>query len=119
MPDYALALAVHTHDSGASVLGMAGELDYHTAPRLRRIVEKLVLQAGVPLILEVSGLTFCDSIGVTGLIFAYQRARTAAAPFALAGANRDLAHVFEITGIDRLLDLQPDVEQALRALGRN
>ncbi|MEV4614968.1 STAS domain-containing protein [Kitasatospora sp. NPDC049258] len=117
MPDYVLALAVHTHPSGASVLSLTGELDYHTAPRLCRTVEKLSLDAATPLVLEVSSLLFCDSIGVTALLFAYRHALAASAPFAVAGAGKDLAQIFEITGIDRLFDLHEDVDRALAAIG--
>lgn len=80
-------------------------------------METLPLEAGTPLILDASGLTFCDSIGVTALISAYQRAQAAAAPFAVTGSNRDLNHVFEITGVDRLFALHPDVAAAAAALG--
>ncbi|MEU1425084.1 STAS domain-containing protein [Kitasatospora sp. NPDC005751] len=117
MPDFALAMAVHTHPSGATVLTVTGELDYHTAPRLSRMVEGLPLAAAVPLVLDVGGLSFCDSIGVSALISGYQRATAASAPFAVAGAGRDLTQILQITGIDRIFGLYESVDQAVAACG--
>ncbi|MER8188425.1 STAS domain-containing protein [Kitasatospora sp. NPDC094015] len=117
MPDFALAMAVHTHPSGATILTITGELDYHTAPRLSRTVEGIALTAAVPLVLDASGLSFCDSIGVSALISAYQRATTASAPFAVAGVGRDLAQILRITGVDRIFGLFENVDQAVAACG--
>ncbi|MFJ8043335.1 STAS domain-containing protein [Kitasatospora sp. NPDC096147] len=115
MPDYTLATSVHTHPSGAVVVVADGELDHHTAPRLIRTLTTLEPTAGLPLVLDLSGLSFCDSAGLSALVAAYRVAVNAGAPFALAGADRDLTRMLRITGVDGVFGLYPDVEQAVAA----
>ncbi|WP_282206394.1 STAS domain-containing protein [Kitasatospora fiedleri] len=60
---------------GATVVALAGELDYHTAPRLHRAVERT--SEALPLVLDLALLRFCDSLGVAELLFAFRRTRAA------------------------------------------
>ncbi|MGW3636120.1 STAS domain-containing protein, partial [Streptomyces sp. NPDC005122] len=46
------------------------------------------------------------------------RAQAAGSPLALAGVSADLAHVFEIVGLDQLFTLYPTIEEAIESLRR-
>ncbi|AKL64297.1 MULTISPECIES: STAS domain-containing protein [Streptomyces] len=116
MTDRILTATRHTHSRGATVLVVVGELDHHTAPELKRVVESTPFSPGVPLLIDVSGLAYCDSTGITVFIGAYHRACEADAPMSMVGLNADLTNVFRIVGLDQLFTLQPTVEDALSAL---
>ncbi|MET9126081.1 STAS domain-containing protein [Streptomyces sp. NPDC004528] len=115
MTQRTLVAASTAHSSGVTVLTAAGELDYHTAGELRAAVDDAAFTADGTVI-DLSGLTYCDSTGLTVLVTAYQRAEAAGSPLALAGLSADLIHVFEIVGLDQLFTLFPTVEEAVASL---
>ncbi|GAA4877571.1 anti-sigma factor antagonist [Kitasatospora terrestris] len=114
MPEYALTVEVRTHPGGATVVVLAGELDYHTAPRLHRAVERT--PETLPLVLDLALLSFCDSLGVAELLFAFRRTQAAGTSLALAGTTADVARLLAMTGVDRLLPRHDTVDAAVDAL---
>jgi anti-sigma B factor antagonist len=112
-----LTAASKAHSSGVTVLTATGELDYHTATELRAAVDDAAFTTDGTVI-DLSGLTYCDSTGLTVLVTAYQRAQAAGSPLALAGLNTDLTHMFEIVGLDQLFTLCPTLEDAVDSLRR-
>ncbi|PWS46132.1 anti-sigma factor antagonist [Streptomyces sp. FT05W] len=103
VPDRALVVTADHSPSGAVVLRLTGVLDHLTAARFRRTVEEIPLRAESPLVLDMSRLSFCDSVGLTELLLAHRRARTASTSVLLVGVSRELGHLLELTGVDRVL----------------
>ncbi|MYR62018.1 anti-sigma factor antagonist [Streptomyces sp. SID625] len=110
-----LAVTPHQTSEGPLVLEVAGELDHHTAHLLSRAVEDVRFDEG-GLIIDLSGLTYCDSTGITVLISAYQRSQATGAPLALAGVNPDQMRVFTIVGLDSVFTFHPGTEAAIAAM---
>lgn len=96
---------MHRDADTGPVLHVAGELDYDQAAALRRQVEQLVLTPGQCLTLDLSGLAFCDSTGITALLAARQHAQTAGADVVLAAVPPDLLRVLSIVGLDQIFRL--------------
>ena len=73
------------------VVRVLGELDYRHAPAFRPEMEK-AWEAGAPsmIVVDVTGLTFCDSTGVAELILALQRSRALGVRLALVGVHGTL-----------------------------
>ncbi|MFD7712588.1 STAS domain-containing protein [Streptomyces sp. NPDC059785] len=97
------------------VLEVAGDLDYDTAADLRRAVESLALTAGRLLVLDLGGLDFCDSSGLTALIVARNHALAAQADIALAAVPANTARVLGIVGLDQVFAIHPDAAGATAA----
>ncbi|GHB38808.1 anti-sigma factor antagonist [Streptomyces xanthochromogenes] len=116
MTDPTLTATRHTHSRGATVLAVAGELDHHTAPELSRLIQDTSFGPEVPVLIDLSELTYCDSTGITVLIGADRRARQEGGSLSLVAVNPDLMHVFRIIGLDQLFTFQPTVEDAIDAL---
>ncbi|MFE9809279.1 STAS domain-containing protein [Streptomyces sp. NPDC005227] len=114
--DRTLTATCHHHASGATVLTVAGELDHHTAPDLARVVQETPFSPDVPLLMDVSELTYCDSTGLTVFVSAYDRALKAESRLLLVGMTSDMTHLFRIVGLDQLFTFQPTVEDAIDAL---
>lgn len=112
LPDRALELTADHSPSGEVVLRLTGELDHLTADRFRRAVEEIPLRAESPLVLDMSRLAFCDSVGLTELVLAHRRARTAGASVRLVGVSRELGHLLELTGVDRVLAVEKNPHRA-------
>ena len=85
-PDANLAVTLQAEPAGPCLITASGELDYHTGPRLRACLDDVTLASGAALVLDLSGITYCDSTGVSVLAHAYRRTEAAGARLALAGA---------------------------------
>ncbi|GAA4983282.1 STAS domain-containing protein [Kitasatospora paranensis] len=97
------------------VLEVAGELDYATAPGLRDLVTTLTLRPGQRLVVDLSGMGFCDSSGLTALLAARHHAHAAQAEIALAAVPAHTLRTLHIVGLDQIFTLRPDAESATRA----
>lgn len=108
-------LIVTQHTRPGSVrLALTGELDYGTAPRLRAAVEQTALAAGDRLVIEMSGLAFCDSSGISALLAASTFTRTAGAALVLAAVPARVLNVFELTGLTEIFTVLADDLDASR-----
>ncbi|GII60771.1 anti-sigma factor antagonist [Sphaerisporangium krabiense] len=114
--DHALTVTLQPHSPHVQVLVVAGDLDHHTTRRLRAVLDELTLAAGDALVIDLSALTFCDSTGISILIAAHQRAQQAGAALGLAAMDSDIAHIFQIMGLDRLFSFYDTTDKAIAAL---
>ncbi|MFD4244241.1 STAS domain-containing protein [Streptomyces sp. NPDC058525] len=108
----ALTITIRDAETGP-VLGLAGDLDYDQAPRLRQALEALTLRPGQRLVMDLSRIRFCDSSGITVLIVARNLAVAAGADMALAGVPDNTLRILRIVGLDQVFPLHPDVATAL------
>lgn len=107
-----LSVAVRHH--GASVvLAPEGELDHDTAELLSGPLEQCVDEGYSRLVVDCSGLEFCDSTGLNVLLGARLQAEAAGGGVHLAGMSRVVARVFEITGAEAVFTVHADLESAL------
>ncbi|WP_327064383.1 STAS domain-containing protein [Kitasatospora sp. NBC_01250] len=94
------------------VLEITGDLDYATAPGLRKAVENLTLTTGQRLVLDLTQLEFCDSSGITALLAARNLAAEQGADMALAAVPANTIRILHIVGLDRVFTLHPDISAA-------
>ncbi|MER6434366.1 STAS domain-containing protein [Streptomyces sp900105245] len=87
-------------------VGVFGELDVFTGPELRTVVSECLDQRPAHLVLDVSGVSFCDSSGLAALLEAHSSALQAGATFTLDGVRPALLHVLRITGLDARFGLR-------------
>ncbi|WP_033212330.1 STAS domain-containing protein [Kitasatospora phosalacinea] len=108
-------LSIEQRDTATGpVLHLVGDLDYEQAPRLRRHLDTLVLRVGHCLLMDLSGLEFCDSSGITALLTAHGQARTAGAAFALAAVPPRTLRLLSIVGLDQVLTIRPHTDAPAR-----
>jgi anti-anti-sigma factor len=93
-------------------LALRGELDFHSAPQVREAVGRLTVHEGDQVVLDLSGLTFCDSSGITAFIVARNKTLEAKAGIALAGSPAHIVRVLRTVGLDQVFPLHPDVRSA-------
>ncbi len=107
--------SVTTRTTGAgAVVTVEGELDVATAPRLRAEVAALVLEPGQVLAVDLAGVTFCDSSGISALIAARNVAETAGAAVALVALPARLSRTFGLIGLADFFPTYPSAEDAFR-----
>jgi anti-sigma B factor antagonist len=111
-----LAVTLESKGEGQSLLSVSGELDYNTAPQLRAELDAVSLHPGGILIIDLSGLTYCDSTGISVMVGAQQRAKAAGTALALAGVNPDIIRIFRVISLHQVFSFYENVEAATRAL---
>jgi anti-anti-sigma factor len=94
------------------VLEIFGELDYFTAGELLELIPTITLQPGRRLVLDLSGMEFCDSSGLSALIAAHHHAQAAQADFALAAVPAHTLRMLRIVGLDQIFPVHPDGDNA-------
>ncbi|MFD5721455.1 STAS domain-containing protein [Streptomyces sp. NPDC127036] len=94
------------------ILAITGDLDYDSAPRLRETVNKLTLTRGQVLTLDLAGLEYCDSSGLTVILTARNLATEQDADIALAAIPDNVARILSITGLDRVFTIHPGASTA-------
>jgi anti-anti-sigma factor len=90
------------------LLRIAGDLDYATSEELRTRVTGLTLEPGQCLVLDLGGLEFCDSSGITALLVARHHAAAAGADVALEAVPDNTMRILRIVGLDQILTIRPD-----------
>ncbi|MFF9488483.1 STAS domain-containing protein [Streptomyces sp. NPDC014676] len=100
------------HAPTGPVLEISGDLDYTTAGELRALITALTLQPGQRLVLDLAGLEFCDSSGITAMITARNHAQAAHADIALAAVPDPTLRVLRLVGLDQIFPLHPDSDAA-------
>lgn len=98
-----MALAIEVADSGTtSTVALAGELDLSTAARLQTAIDELVAQGRHRLVVDLTGLTFCDSTGLTTFVRGNRDCSAKGGWLRLSGAQ---GHVERVIGISGLLEV--------------
>jgi anti-sigma B factor antagonist len=98
-----------TTDGGDVVVAVRGELDVLTAPFLWEQMEPALPGVTGKLVFDFAGLGFIDSMGLGVIVRAQTRLRGEAPErqIVVRHLNAHARKVFEITGLDRVLDVQP------------
>ncbi|MEK0098005.1 STAS domain-containing protein [Streptomyces sp. NPDC056002] len=94
------------------VLEITGDLDHETAPELRKAVEALTLAQGQLLVLDLAGLDFCDSSGISALLSARSLAMKQGGGTALAAVPANTTRILGIVGLDQVFTIHPDAATA-------
>jgi anti-anti-sigma factor len=82
-----------------------GELDIATADDLERAVWPLIARRPERLVVDLAGLTFCDSSGTRTMISLYREAHRTGTQLVIVAARPEVRRIFEIVHLGQLLDL--------------
>jgi anti-anti-sigma factor len=93
-----LSIAVQ-HSPSEVVVGLTGEIDLSTAPRLSNTIAELLAEAPARVVLDMSGVTFCDSQGLGTLVVLSRKASLAHSCLVLTNVGDFLLRVLDITGL--------------------
>lgn len=108
-------VVVRTAEVGRVVAAVVGVLDRVSADRIAdRAVGLLKPGEGV-LVLDLSGVTFCDSSGLSAMLLVWRRAREIGARLAFVEMPSQLSRRFQVTGLQEVLGCYPTAGDALAA----
>jgi anti-sigma B factor antagonist len=102
-----------------AVLAMGGEIDYAASPQLRERIAAHIKAGRRRLVIDLSAATFIDSTTIGVLMGAVTKLREAGGgslQIVCADENAKVLRIFEITGVDSMIELYSSREEALSAL---
>jgi anti-sigma B factor antagonist len=94
------------------VVRCVGEVDMASAPALRARLSSLQIDGPPRLVLDLTGITFIDSLGLGALIGAHKRARVLRGSLVMVPSDA-VRRVLAATALDRVFDLRDTVDAAL------
>ncbi|WP_329611676.1 STAS domain-containing protein [Kitasatospora herbaricolor] len=106
----AFTTTVHTAATGP-VVQATGELDLDGAPVLHAALRR-ALTTGPPgsdLVIDLAGVTFCDSSGLNALLRARIETGRSGLNLHLARPAHAVARLLEITGADKVFPIDPGI----------
>lgn len=81
------------------ILTLAGEIDMLTAARLSSVVNEALAEPPPRVVLDLAGVTFCDSQGLGTLVVLSRKASHAQSLLILTNVGEFLLRVLDITGL--------------------
>ncbi|HWG99796.1 MAG TPA: STAS domain-containing protein [Pilimelia sp.] len=93
-----LTIAVR-RGSGEAVVRLDGEVDMASAARLSAVVNEILADPPGRIVLDLGGVTFCDSQGLGTLVVLSRKATTAQSVLVLTNVGDFLLRVLDITGL--------------------
>ncbi len=91
-----------SHGPERVVVAVGGELDTYTAVEFRRALLE-VIETAPEVVVNLGGLTFTDSSGLSVFIAAHKRATALDTRLLFARVPAFLARILDITGLDEVL----------------
>jgi anti-sigma B factor antagonist len=93
-----LSISVRREPSEA-VVSLVGEIDLSTVARLSSAVGEVLAEPPPRVVLDMSGVTFCDSQGLGTLVVLSRKATMAQSCLVLTNVGDFLLRVLDITGL--------------------
>jgi anti-sigma B factor antagonist len=89
-----------THDGPSRItIAVSGEVDMETAPQLR---DCLIAHADKDITVDLEGVGFLDSSGLSALIHGYKRLRAAQRTLRTTGESDTILTVMDIAGVTEI-----------------
>jgi anti-sigma B factor antagonist len=106
--------AVPTGDEGVALFALAGELDLATVDTVRAAAEPACTK-GRHVVLDMTGVGFCDSTGLGMIISLFRQANSAGGHLVLAEPQPRIRYLLEISGVDQVVPIRDTVDEAVQS----
>ncbi|CAL9338711.1 hypothetical protein SUDANB108_00221 [Streptomyces sp. enrichment culture] len=116
VPD-ALDMTVQHIDDRTAIVVVAGDVDLHTAVSLRAYVVALLNRDVRHLVLDLAGVEYVDSSGLSTLVVLLHAAREHGGSLRVAEVPERLMRMLTMTGISEVLPVHRTVTDAVAAAG--
>ncbi len=101
-----------TDQEKAVVVAFAGDVDLESSPEARQALLACV-DRKVPVLVDLSGVSYIDSSGVASLVEAFQAARKGGRAFALVAVSEATLRVLQLARLDEVFTIYETVEDGL------
>jgi anti-sigma B factor antagonist len=106
----------HDVDDRTTVIAVEGEIHVSTAPEFSGVLSAAIESRRTLLVLDLTGVMFIDSTGLSVLLNALRRVTRAGGAMALVCSNPTVLRLFEVTRLDSTFDIHAELEPAVAAV---
>jgi anti-sigma B factor antagonist len=96
-----------------NVLPLEGDIDLHVSPAVTASLNAMIEKKPELIVIDLSRATYIDSSGMAALILAMQEVEAYGGKFILTGLSQTIRSIFEISRLDGIFRIFPDVDAAL------
>ena len=97
----------------ATVVGVAGELDLASSPELEQQLEQFYASDNELLVIDLRGLEFMDSTGLSVIVSAHQKLIDAGRRLIIVRGPQQVQRLLDLTGVAERLELVDTPEEVL------
>ncbi|GAA1342506.1 STAS domain-containing protein [Saccharothrix algeriensis] len=108
-------VVLRTADAGRVIADVFGVLDQASAGRIAELAVALLTPDARVLVLDLSGVTFCDSSGLSAMLSVRRRARELGAGLAFVAVPSQLSRRIQLAGLCGVLGSYATTGDALAA----
>jgi anti-sigma B factor antagonist len=109
-----LSIASESHGE-VTVVHVGGEIDVYTAPMLREHLDEHISRGRHHLVVDLEDVPFMDSTGLGVLVGRLKLVRVKDGTLCLVCSSERILKVFSITGLDKVFQIFPSLDDALAA----
>ncbi|KIY21600.1 MULTISPECIES: anti-sigma F factor antagonist [Mesobacillus] len=100
------------------LIRISGELDHHTADELREQATKAIENEGIRhIVMNLEHLTFMDSSGLGVILGRYKQIKQLHGEMVVCAISPPIKRLFDMSGLFKIIRLDPTEEFALERLG--
>ena len=100
----------------ANVLQLEGEIDLHTSQEVAESLRTMIAKKKPKVVVvDLGKVTFIGSSGLAALVEGARNVQEYGGKFALIGVQESVQHILEITRLDQVFRVFPDIDSALVA----
>ncbi|WP_047151965.1 anti-sigma F factor antagonist [Aneurinibacillus tyrosinisolvens] len=100
------------------IVRLDGELDHHTADKLRVEMEQHIQQADIHhILLSLAHLDFMDSSGLGVILGRYKQITARGGDMVVCSINPVIYRLFELSGLFKIIKIKESEQEALLVLG--
>lgn len=97
---------------------LSGELDHHSADELREQATKVIEENGIRhIVLNLEQLSFMDSSGLGVILGRYKQIKQVQGEMVVCAISPAVQRLFDMSGLFKIIRLEPTEEFALQRLG--
>jgi anti-sigma B factor antagonist len=101
-------IGAHTY-----LVAVTGELDLYSAEQVQRALAEAIDDAAHSVVVDLMGVSFMDSAGMSVLISAAKALRSSGGKLVIAADDRRILRVLEITGLERKIHVERSLVEAV------
>src|SRR5918992_1870439 len=101
-------------NQGVTVVMVSGEMNAGNSTQLEEELDHLLTEGSRKLVIDLGKVGFMNSSGLAALVRYYKLARSNCGDICLAALQPPVRQAFQLSRLDRVFDLQPDVTRAVQ-----
>ncbi len=96
---------------------ITGRIDGSNVMQFEESIKDAIEEGDRAVVLDMENLTYISSAGLRAILMTAKTLQNRNAKFLLCSLSKSIREVFEVSGFDKIINIQPDRAQALAAIG--